>query len=95
MLLKRSSVNHLLTACVVLVVCTCIFMQMLGTTMTLWDLEFELDPDNAVLLEGFSVPASCLSIPPPAVLDFLSAPTTRWRHIVCGQTLFRPPNFRI
>jgi hypothetical protein len=84
-----------MTACAVLVICICILMQMLGTTMTLWNPEFDLDPVNAVLLEGFSLPASCLGIPPPEVNDFFSDLTLQRRYALPGHTLFRPPNFRM
>ena len=95
MLLKRSSVDRPLTACAVLVVCICILMQMLGTTMTLWDLAIDLDSVNAALLEGFSLPASSLGVPPPAVIDFLGDLAMQWRPSVSGQTLLRPPNLLI
>ena len=47
------------------VICLCVLMYALGTTMTLWNLEFQLDPVNGPLLEGFSIPAT-VSNPQPS-----------------------------
>lgn len=92
MLLKRSSVASPLTACAILVFCVCVFMQMLGTTMTLWDLDYDLDPVHAALLEGLSLPASFFGVPPPVLVESVSDSSPPWQHIVAEQLLFRPPN---
>jgi hypothetical protein len=81
-----------LLVCAIGVICLCIVMYVLGTTMSLWDLSIQLNPINAPLLEGFSLPAASVSILPVTVAwsmaDFLS----RLHPILREQVPFRPPN---
>ena len=76
-------------------ICLCVVMQMLGTTMTLWDLEFQLDPVNAPLLEGFSLPADVLDPLPPGAFAFLSYSAQDTQAILQDRMFFRPPIFNL
>ena len=40
------------------VICLCVMMYMLGSTMTLWTLQFALDQTDNPVLEGFSLPTA-------------------------------------
>lgn len=73
-------------------VCIGIFMQMLGTTMTLWDLSYQLDPDKAPLLEGFSLPAQSVGIQNHAVVRWRMEAVCALHPVLAQQSLFRPPN---
>jgi hypothetical protein len=92
MRLMRISTDRSTTAYSVLFLCLCVFMQLLGATMTLWDLDIDLDPVNAPLLEGFSLPTSFPNIKPagPAAFFYYSIETAR--YLLRTHHLFRPPN---
>lgn len=89
----RGSHVRPITASAIAFICICVFMQMLGTTMTLWDLDLELDQANAPLLEGLSLPAIFSDVPPYSATALLADSTRTLRHILRDHTLFRPPNF--
>jgi hypothetical protein len=74
------------------VVCFCVAMNMLGSTMTLWTMQFALDQTDNVVLEGFSLPAAVSDVVP-------AMPVTPSREASAGvkkdlneHNLFRPPN---
>ncbi len=73
-------------------VCLGVVMQMLGTTMTLWDFTYQLDPINAPLLEGFSLPASAISVQSAAVSWRAADHIGTLHPVLREQVLFRPPN---
>ncbi len=73
-------------------ICVCVVMQMLGTTMTLWDLTYQLDPVNATLLEGYSLPASLISFQPDTIVWSTADASHRLHPILREQSLLRPPN---
>ncbi len=92
MLLMRNSFHRSTMAHAVLVICLCVFMQMLGTTMTLWDLELELDPLNASLLDGLSLPAFSSDVRPSHAVALLEQSRTSSPYFLHAHSLFRPPN---
>lgn len=90
--LKRHSPTRAAVAWTVLVLCICILMQMLGTTMTLWDFELQLDPDNAPLLEGFSLPALFAYAALSVIIAVLAISSESLRYCFWPHGLLRPPN---
>jgi len=91
MLLDRSSNVHPLLRCSIGVLCLCVMMYALGTTMTLWNLQIELDPVNAPLLEGLSLPAAFMDLNPTLSTASLNDAPPPLRLLLNEQTLFRPP----
>jgi hypothetical protein len=73
-------------------VCIGVLMQMLGTTMTMWDLSYQLDPDNAPLLDGFSLPATFVDIGHHFALRWKIDTVKALHPVLRDQALFRPPN---
>lgn len=92
MLLDRCSPNHTGMAWTVLVLCICVLMQMLGTTMTLWNFELQLDPVNAPLLEGLSLPTALVNATSSLIIAILAISSERLRYLLRSQGLLRPPN---
>lgn len=91
MLRMRGSFHSYFRIAALAFICLCVVMQMLGTTMTLWDLEFSLDPVNASLLEGFSLPVDFTELPPLAMVASLFYTARELRALLQDRTFFRPP----
>lgn len=91
MLPKRGSNVHSVILYGIGVVCLCVVMYMLGSTMTLWTMEFELDPMDGPPLEGFSLPTTFPdprpAMPAASTRDNPAHPKMRLNE----QGLFRPP----
>ena len=72
-------------------VCLCLVMYVLGSTVTLWGLEFPLDQTDSPLLEGFSLPTT---LSDPVLLPSASSAgehsTTALRPL-SEHGLLRPP----
>jgi hypothetical protein len=73
-------------------ICLCVLMYALGSTMTLWTMQFALDHTDDPLLEGFSLPTAVSDVSP-------ALPVTRSREASIGarrhvdeHSLLRPPN---
>jgi hypothetical protein len=66
-------------------------MFMLGSTMTLWTMQFALDQTDNPMLEGFSVPTAFSNLIP--VMPAIPSPQTppRAKREVNAQGLLRPP----
>ncbi len=82
---------HLFVACIVIVLCTCVMMQMLGVSATLWNSSALPDTFGASVFEGLSLPVSI-----PLVYDTLIAilPESNLPgpHIpLLTHSLFHPP----
>ncbi len=73
-------------------VCIGVLMQMLGTTMTMWDLSYQLDPDNAPLLEGFSLPATSVGIGHHFAVRRKMDTVCSIHPVLRDHAPFRPPN---
>ncbi len=68
MLLERGSGLRRIMCYGIGLVCLCLVMYMLGSTMTLWTVEFPLDQTDSLLLEGFSLPTTLSDlIPTPSI----------------------------
>lgn len=92
MLLERGPcLSRLILYCVGLI-CLCVMMFMLGTTMTLWTLQFALDQTDNSVLEGFALPTA-LSDGAPAMPMTPSRDTpTGLKKEIDEHSLLRPPN---
>lgn len=82
-----------LIACAVLFICLCVFMQMLGTSMTLWNPDQEIDSVNAQVLEGFSLPTAIMNVPLSLATRIIQNLSPFLRSLLREQVLFHPPNF--
>ena len=91
MLKMRGSFGRVVMAAVFGFICLCVLMQMLGTTMTLWDFDFQLDPVNAPMLEGFSLPAGASDLWPLVEIASLSYSVATTQAILQDRMFFRPP----
>jgi hypothetical protein len=92
MLLSRSANVHILILWGIVFICFCVMMYALGSPMTLWSLELQLDPVNAPLLEGFSLPSHVVDLQPTMSGSVLSEPVPDLRHLLDEHVLLRPPN---
>ncbi len=92
MFLERYLPNRAGIGWTIVILCFCIVMQMLGTTMTLWDFELQLDPDNAPLLEGFSLPALFAYAALSVIIAVLAISSESLRYCFWPHGLLRPPN---
>jgi hypothetical protein len=73
-------------------ICLCVLMYMLGSTMTLWTMQFAVDQTDNPQLEGYSLP-TILSDATPAlpVTPSREAPTAAGGALN-EHDLLRPPN---
>lgn len=92
MLLERGPGLRQLLCYGIALICFCVVMFMLGSTMTLWTMQFALDQTDNPVLEGYSVPAA-VSNPTPAMPVTPSRETPlRAKREVNEHDLLRPPN---
>jgi hypothetical protein len=71
--------------------CLCITMQILGTTISFWDLQGSTDLVRSSLFEGFSAPSDkwTFSVYSQKYFHFTPAPVTN--EILLVTSLFHPP----
>jgi hypothetical protein len=74
------------------VVCLCVVMFMLGSTMTLWTMQFALEQTDNDVLEGFSVPTTISNVIPPMPVTPARQTTREGRRDIDEHDLLRPPN---
>ena len=72
--------------------CLCVLMFMLGSTMTLWTMQFALDQADDSLLEGFSLPARASDVIPAMPVTLFREMSTGARKNIAEYSLLRPPN---
>jgi hypothetical protein len=72
--------------------CLCLVMYMLGSTMTLWTMEFSLDKPDNPLLEGLSLPTIVSEMTPAMPVASALEPSPRPTGKVDEHSLLRPPN---
>lgn len=71
--------------------CFCVIMYMLGTTITLWNVEDPTDFFTASVLEGFSLPSIGM-VSSVSLQRILYSPSPPLEHeILLAQSLFHPP----
>ncbi|HEU4684649.1 MAG TPA: hypothetical protein VFS39_09145 [Nitrospira sp.] len=74
-----------------LFLCLCVLMQMLGTTMTLWDFQLQLEPVNGLLLEGLSLPAGVSDVTSLVVTTVLDEDSPHVPRHLHDTRLLHPP----
>jgi hypothetical protein len=67
-------------------------MFMLGSTMTLWTMQFALDQTDDPVLEGYSVPAAVSNLTPALSVAPARDTQTRSKREINEHGLLRPPN---
>jgi hypothetical protein len=72
-------------------VCLCVVMYMLGSTMTLWTMEFALDQTDSPLLEGFSLPTIFSGVIPAVPVRLGRESSAVPLRQLSGNALLRPP----
>ena len=92
MLSGRAKGVSLIVFCAIGVTCLCVVMYVLGSTMTLWTLQFAFDQTDNSVLEGFSLPTVVADI-----LPVMPVTSSRERFAVAkgepnAHSLLRPPN---
>lgn len=89
---SRSAHVRLTSTLLHFLLCFVIVMQMLGTTSSLWTLDFETDIVEASQLEGFSLTAD-VSIPQPLLTTSGSRELSHlFPSLLPEDRLFRPPH---
>jgi hypothetical protein len=74
------------------VVCLCVVMYMLGSTMTLWTLQFAFDQTDDSVLEGFSLPTTVPDVVPEMPVRSRGERSARAKGEMNEHSLLRPPN---
>jgi len=72
--------------------CLCVLMFMLGSTMTLWTMQFALDQTDNSMLDGFSLPAMVSDVIPAMPVTPFREQWTGATLNVAEDSLLRPPN---
>ena len=73
-------------------ICLCVLMFMLGSTMTLWTMQFSLDQTDNPLLEGFSLPTVVSDMTPAVLVTPSGESSIGVRAALNEHNLLRPPN---
>ena len=71
--------------------CLCVTMFMLGTTITLWNCQEPADSFTASVLEGFSLPSVDMAFPVSLHSSFYSPSPPLTHEILLARSLFHPP----
>ena len=74
------------------VICLCVVMYMLGSTMTLWALHFAIDQTDNPVLEGFSLPATVADVSPAMPITSCRETSLSAKREINEHSLLRPPN---
>jgi hypothetical protein len=72
--------------------CLAVIMQMLGTPVSLWQPDFDLDPVYVSLMEGFSLLPHEMTWPPLAVAYRAPDVFPERRPVMSDDSPFRPPS---
>jgi hypothetical protein len=92
MLLDRGSSLQRLILYGIGLICLCVVMYMLGSTMTLWTMQFALDQTDSVVLEGYSLPTTVSDVIPAMLVRPSSETSPDAKSEVNEDGLLRPPN---
>jgi hypothetical protein len=74
------------------VICLCVMMYMLGSTMSLWTMQFALDQADNMVLEGFSLPTTLPDMNPAMPVSSSPGTSPTIKTDVNERSLLRPPN---
>ena len=75
----------------IVLLCFCVIMSMLGTTITLWNYEEPTDSFTASVLEGFSLPSIGMVVSVSLHRLFYSPSPPLEHDVLLAQSLFHPP----
>ena len=92
MLRKRGPCLRRLVFYGIALLCLCVVMYALGSTMTLWTMEFSLEQTDNPLLEGFSLPTVLSDVTPAMPVSSAGPSSTVAEQVIDGHGLLRPPN---
>jgi hypothetical protein len=92
MLRDRDSPVRRILFCGIGIVCLCVVMYMLGSTMTLWTLEFAFDQTDSPLLEGVSLPTILPDLNPAMPVTTAAEQSPPAKLQLHEHGLLRPPN---
>jgi hypothetical protein len=92
MLLERRSCLPRLVFYGIGLICLCVMMYMLGSTMTLWTLQFALDQTDNPVLEGFSLPTALSDATPAMPVTPSRDRSAGMKTEIDEHSLLRPPN---
>lgn len=92
MLSGRAKGVSLIVFCAIGVTCLCVVMYVLGSTMTLWTLQFAFDQTDNSVLEGFSLPTIVADIVPAMPVSSRGERIARAKGEMNEHSLLRPPN---
>lgn len=92
MLLEQGSRLRRLLYYSIGLICLCVIMFMLGSTMTLWTMQFALDQTDNSILEGFSVPTAFFVATPAMPVTPSRETSARAKRDFNEHGLLRPPN---
>ena len=73
-------------------ICLCVVMYALGSTMTLWTMQFAFDQTDNPVLEGFSLPTMAADIIPTMPVTSSGDRPALAKRELNEQSLLRPPN---
>lgn len=73
-------------------ICICVVMYMLDSTMTLWTMQFAVDQTDNVVLEGYSLPTTVSDVIPAMLVRPSSETSSGVKSEVKEDDLLRPPN---
>lgn len=73
-------------------ICLCVAMYMLGSTMTLWSMQFAQDRTDNVVLEGPSLPSTVSDVVPAMPVTASREMRPRNKQDIDEHNLLRPPN---
>jgi hypothetical protein len=89
---KRGASLPRLLFCGICLICLCVVMYALGSTMTLWTMQFALDHADNPVLEGFSLPALVSDMTPAMPATLCRETSTGVATDLNEHSLLRPPN---
>jgi hypothetical protein len=92
MLSGRAKGVSLILSYAIGVICLCVVMYMLGSTMTLWTLQFAFDETDNPVLEGFSLPTIVADLVPAVLVASSGERSPRAKGALNEHSLLRPPN---
>jgi hypothetical protein len=92
MLPERELQVRRILLCSIGVMCLCVAMYMLGSTMTLWTMEFVLDQTDSQVLEGFSLPTPFSDLIPAMPVTAVLEKSEYLKKHLNEHALLRPPN---
>jgi len=92
MMSGRSKRCSLVVFCGIALICLCVVMYVLGSTMTLWTMQFAFDQTDNPVLEAFALPTMPADIIPAMPVTSSGDRPAGAKGEVNEHSLLRPPN---